>query len=726
MQRQLPHYAHALEQPGRYLAGGVDRNVVGRAVEALTPRRAESIEALEHVHAHLLEPGSPGDAGAAVDAPMHTGAQSLRDVLAQSARDRDESVTRVTNALDPAHIAQELSGGRVRMLEPVPRRFEVQQWNAQAATLKAEAAGFGEVHAGLQRLEAPLLERAQASQVGAMSAVLAGFAGLGGAAGQDSLRRICHHLVARSDLTKDSPLAPLQLLHICAMVDGVVKDQPGGIGETKRAAALLDAVADGDVAAAMRDHSRKIAKPNRDLAAVWEAASIDQPEAVTSLMNAGPPRTGAGGSAAHGRPEPDYRDVMRFWRCTNQHDALGDTAPEQAHKVRLGHAIQGMAQVVCNGQELSEGSPQRAGVALARSGIIELEHFNQANKHLRGFTDAQPVMTGWQVQKAHELFEQRGSGHPVETARDNLKRGVDEINRLALDVLEQSNAGPRPPQEIMAACMLRALTDRLQQDQGPQGIVATAMNALAQGSFASGAELWTNDLGASDKEAIMNSYRQHLAHSGLPANPMQPRQMHRIVGLLMDRTTPHDAVQLLQAAVNAACAEGPEQGLADRVAQVGMERIAQSVELTKGDALDTAAATRRYLHDAIDRTELGDRMDLVSAMQGSATMPTRFPTVPFLTAGLSYSNNAAGGRTLNVQANNDAVQLTFGSMTEEGHGLAGSARFTAKFSGGLVSGSIGPYAGVDSAVRNDPVVVVRYWIEPREGLRDLSQARDQM
>jgi hypothetical protein len=78
-----------------------------------------------------------------------------------------------------------------------------------------------------------------------------------------------------------------------------------------------------------------------------------------------------------------------------------------------------------------------------------------------------------------------------------------------------------------------------------------------------------------------------------------------------------------------------------------------------------------------------------------------------------------------LQANNDALQLTVGSMHEFSGGLLVDARGYGKPSTSLALGG-GAGGGFDYTRRDDTALVMRYWIKPDDGLRDLTQAREQM
>jgi hypothetical protein len=639
---------------------------------------------------------------------------------------------------------RQLTAGRTSQLPDLPTQTEVTGWQKDADKLRALAQDYGRLIHALQGQMGPIEQRAEGTARRAMSELVQHLpqldriasAELRGATTQ-VLQNMADHLLGGSvgTLRKDAPLAPMQLMHIVAIANTVTE------GDPQRNLELFTALAEGSIRDTMREHiqpnGRPLTRLQRDVAQAYQVAAHQVPEAVTSLLAASPQHAGSG--------KVDWRDVQSFWRCDREIDRLGGSPREQAHQQRLDHAMQGLSAEVADGRRPALGTPERRWSAMVKSAVWQLETFEAVNASIEQLARSGLQLGQTEVGIVHGVFEQKGRGSPSDTARRTLEATRAPIAEAARALFDQAQASPM---QRATAAVVMALEKQIAAHRGSEGMVTKAKRSLLGGaaSYNAGAQPWTQPMGLREKGRIRDAATAALRHAQL--DPALLKSLGPEMQALLDGDNAHPVEQMLALASHGlrAVANGPHPTLPDAAR---LDELSAHLSLARGTQAGSQDDARKFLHDAIDRTELGDRMDMVIGRTDKLSVPIRTQPVPHaLNVTVTPGMQAASGTVVNVQANNDCVQLTLGSTRE----LAGNLAVTAS-SGFDVGHPFGhEWQTTDAATghvqshhsnklkmagpglggkgeykrRNDPATVLKCSIEPENGLRDLAAARGQL
>ena len=438
-----------------------------------------------------------------------------------------------------------------------------------------------------------------------------------------------------------------------------------------------------------------------------------------------------------------------FWRCAGEHSALGTGEAGQAHKQRLLDAMRGLTMEIAEGRRPEPGTPERRESAIARSAVWELDTRKGVESMLARFDGAALALSRSQVGTIHRLFEERGRGSARKTAHEDANALLQRLSEAAqATLLRPDPAGAPAAEQRTAACVALALSEYIGAHRGTEKRLAMIKRAITggSGSFNAGKDLWSNRLAGKDKQAILGSARRHLEqlraeHPEAPSSESVDEQLKRLFPKLTDPGSKQGALELLEEALQVRAQLLPE----DAAAAEGLNKLAtvkDDVVVAQGGPLTNREQVRLFLHDAIDRTELGDRMDTVKGTLQRLTIPLSVPTkIGTFTANVSVGPST--GTIMNVQANNDCVQLTLGTTREAGVSVGGGYR------GDLGVGDVKPKSPVQQTDdtqhskrpkltgpggqlryeyknRHDPAVVLKCSIEPVNGLRDLGEARQRL
>jgi hypothetical protein len=734
MERVLPRFADALELPAKYLAGLSAREKADAMVDAYARHKAGPLDKLDKV-LELMQ----GTLAQAISQDPDGVGQDIGNLAAAIAEEKlahqatfDRAKADIGDALVGRH-ARLLTAGRMSELVDPPQAPEAEQWSADSAKLRTLAEGYSAQARLIAETLPAQMERATRLQEQAMQTLVTHLPHLDRIASPAlreqtlaALGKVARNLVQAApagSLAKDAVLPPMQLVHIVEMANAVTG------GDAERSLRLYERLTDTSVKDALRQRAERVAEPTgteRDLVNLWQMSAHQLPYAVTSLIAANRP----GNMRADQSATVSWRSVQSFWRCAQEQESLGTTDAEAAHKVRLGHAMRGLSAELADGQPPAAGTLERRYATMARSAVWQLETVQGIDAMMGRIVQPGPLLSASEVATVHDLFGAKGRGLPVEDARAEFKRTLEQLGTAARDWLAHPDpAGAEPGQQMAAASLLLGLTDYLQAHRGSEKTHTRIkrMFTRKKGTFNSGKEIWTNDLGPKEKQRILELAERHLARATGGAGPGVASRAGEAFARLRHLQARHGALELLQEAVEAKTALAPRRTDAIHGAD-GLHILMNRVAVAKGGPLDTPDAVRHFLHDAIDRTELGDRMDIVSAHQDRLQVPIRIPAGPgavMLTPGAHFSK----GVIINVQANNDSVQLTLGKTTEWSVGGAagyqGSVESADDHEGRKLSGP-GVTVRYDYKNRVDPAVVIKCPIAPDKGLRDLADARQRL
>jgi len=736
MERVLPRFADALELPAKYLAGLSARGKAEAMVDAYAKHKAGPLDKLDKV----LEVMQGTLAQAISQDPAGVG-QDLGNLAAAIAEEKrahqatfDRAKADIGDALVGRH-ARLLTAGRMSELPDPPLAAEAEQWSADSAKLRTLAEGYSAQARLIAETLPAQMERAARLQEQAMQTLVMHLPHLDRIASPalreqtlKALGKVASNLVQAApagSLAKDATLPPMQLVHIVEMANAVTG------GDAERTLRLYERLTDTSVKDALRQHAERSAEPTgteRDLVKLWQMSAHQLPYSVTSLIAANRP----GNMRADQSAAVSWRGVQSFWRCAQEQESLGTTEAELAHKVRLGHAMRGLSAELADDQPPAAGTLERRYATMARSAVWQLHTVQGIDAMMGRIMQPGALLSAGEVATVHELFGAKGRGLPVDDARAEFKRTLEQLGTAARDWLAHPDPeGAEPGQQMVAASLLLGLTEYLQAHRGSEKTHTRIkrMFTRKKGTFNSGKEIWSNDLGAKEKQRILELAEQHLARAtgGAGAGPGAASKAGAAFARLRHLQARHGALELLQEAVEAKTALAPHRSDAIHGAD-GLNILMNRVAVAKGGPLDTPDAVRHFLHDAIDRTELGDRMDIVSARQDRLQVPIRIPAGPgavVLTPGAHFSK----GDIINIQANNDSVQLTLGQSIEWSVGGAagyqGSVASADDHGGRKLSGP-GAALRCDYKHRVDPAVVIKCPIAPDKGLRDLADARKRL
>lgn len=675
MAMMLPVLARQLELPAKYLDG------------------VAALAIAEDKLARAMPPG----------ADLHEDRAALRDALV-GRRVRDLTAGR----------AYELPG------KP-PLAAEAAQWAADAGRLRSLGGQFAVADQLLGDTTAPLKARVQTMQQSCMDDLVAHYPAMAAMDAPQRAQTVAALGVLAANLRssagdsvhKDAPLAPMQLMHIVDMAETVTQ------GDPQRCIAIYRALAGEQVhdiigrTVAQLGESGDAAAPSRtdqDLLAIWRMGAHQLPDAVSSLLAANP---------EHGRGarKTDWRDVQTFFRCSQELERLdADGAGDAAHKGRMAAAMKSLGRELATGAQPATGTPERRDWAMAKSAVWEQATLQHVVRTFEGF-QAVTALPATVVKQVQGQFDDKGRGNVQHEARAQFQQVLENFQGAAQAALNRPGAGVA---EQGNARMLLALCDHMRNHRGSEKILTTAKRKITgkQGTFNSGRELWSNPLKAKEKEAI-------LAAAG--ASPAAARA---VVPLLRKLEDGHSALELLHEAVKGIGSDAERRENLQKLASLD-----NLVALAKGGPLQGPEPIRRFLHDAIDRTSLGDRTDTLNAKQFKMAVPIVVPLPP-VTLSATFAGAKSSGTIVNVSANNDCVQMTLGRMSE-------------RASSSSLGVGLGPEILTDAAAkalkktgldvkfpsyswkkeekrRTDPAIVLKFSIEPEKGLRDLDEARTQL
>lgn len=755
MTRVLPRLADALELPARYLDGMTAQQRADAVVEQIARRHEAQVfdkidRVLELVSDTLKDRIAASPEGTARDVANLR--QAFADERAALQDGYRESRERIADSL-VGQPARQLTAGRMSELPDPPSREEAAQWSEDGARLRVLAQGY---RAQLERLAEgmPALKtRAEALQKRTMHELVMHLPQLQRIDSPELRDRTLNALSALSvnllragagTLAKDAQLAPMQLMHIVEMAHAVTG------GDPERSARLFEHLAETPVHDVVQAHADAItagtepSPTDRDVASLWALASHQVPETVTSLVAANPEGNNVGPLKI------DWRDVQTFWRCAQEHTTLGSGEAEQAHRGRMQQAMRGLAMEISQGERPAAGTPERRQMAIAKSAVWELQTLHGVNDMMSTIGRLGKALSGGAAGSIHKLFQQKGRGSPAENARQGFGELLQQAGTAAREWLAHPDpTGASEADQQAAAALVLALSDYLAAHRGTEKLHTQALRRLtgAEGTFNAGKEIWSNRLGAKEKQAILAAAQRHLAEAqdrhgstSAAANGMAAATAASAAfARLTDLDGKHGALELLDEALQARASlapgrtEGPDQAAA-------LQALKDDVLLAQGGALDSPQAIQRLLHDAIDRTELGDRMDTVTGRQVRAAAPLVFPVGPGAFV-VGVGAGGARGAIVNVQANNDCVQLTLGRTQEWSVSAALGYRGAIDVAdteyngpdiendktghGFKLSGPSGMLR-YEHKSRHDPAVVIKYSIVPENGLRDLGVARGQL
>ncbi|GAB4088684.1 coiled-coil domain-containing protein [Hydrogenophaga soli] len=741
MQRVLGELAAKLDLPARILDG---RTALERA-ELLTQR----IEGQ-----HLARLGQVSEILEAV--VLGQGAQSSQTAESVAAFGEavriHAKVLKADNAPHRAEIAdallgqpvRQLTAGRTSQLPDMPSPAEATAWQKDADTLRALAQDYGKLIDSLKKQMTPIEQRADAAARRAMSELVQHLpqldriqsAELRNATTQ-VLQTVADQLLATSvgTLRKDAPLVPMQLMHIVGIANTVTD------GDPQRNLELFTALAEGSIRDTMRAHIRPGERPltrlQRDLAQAYQVAAHQVPEAVTSLLAASPQHAGSG--------KVDWRDVQSFWRCDREIDRLGDSPREQAHQQRLDHAMRGLSAEVADGRRPEPGTPERRWAAMVKSAVWRLETFEAVNASIEQLAQAGLQISPTEVGIVHGMFEQKGRGNPADAARRTLDATRTQIADAARTLFDREQASP---EQRATAAVVMALEKQISAHRGSEGLLSKARRHLTGGtaSYNSGAQPWTQPMGWREKDRILQAASAELERAHL--SPALLRSLGPAVQAMLDGDNQHPLEHMLALAAEGlrSVVGGRDLTLPDAAR---LDELSDRLSLARGTQTGNLADARKFLHDAIDRTELGDRMDMVIGRTDKLSVPIRTQPLPHaLNVTVTPSMQAASGAIVNVQANNDCVQLTLGSTREVAGNLAVAAssgfdvghpfghewqttdaatgQFRTHHSNKLKMAGPGLGGKGEYKHRHDPATVLKCSIEPENGLRDLADARGRL
>jgi hypothetical protein len=612
---------------------------------------------------------------------------------------------------------RDLTAGRAYELPgKPPLASEAQHWQGEAVKLRDLGDKFSVADKLLGDTVAPLKERVVSMQQTCMDDLVAHLPSLTAmnpaqrTATREALSALAGKLrqTAGDTLHKDAELAPAQLMHIVDMAETVTGGDPDRCIDVYKSLANDSVHQIIGATVASRTAGTPPTQAERDLVAVWEMGSHQLPDAVNSLLAANP---------GHRTAKVDWRDVQTFFRCTQEHQRLS-AAPtgDAAHKARMLSAMTSMRNELATGEKPAIGTPERRDWAMVKSAVWHHDNLQNVVQAFEGFKTTM-ALPGTVVNQIYQHFDAKGRGAVAEEARTQFKQVLVDFKGLAQATLARPDATLAQQGN---ARLLAALCDYMSKHRGSENVLTTAKRKLTrkEGTFNAGGDLWSNSLKAKEKKAILAAAGSDISVARAAAP------------LLRDLEAGHGALELLRDMVKDVLPEAERDEPMQRLASLG-----NLVKLAKGEALQGPEQIRTFLHDAIDRTSLGDRTDTINARQFKIAIPLVLP-LPFASLNATFGGSKSAGTIVNVQANNDCVQLTLGQMSEKAITTGLGASMVPKVLGKQVEKALDKTCldvrfpslawKKEEKERTDPAVVLKFSIEPVKGLRDLGEAREQL
>ena len=626
---------------------------------------------------------------------------------------------------DRAALRDALVGRRVRDLtagrayelpgtKPLPA--EARHWQAEAGKLEDLGAKFAIAGQLLADTTPALKERVGTMQQTCMDDLVAHLPALAGMtpAQRTETREVLGALAGKlrqtagDTLHKDAELAPMQLMHIVDMAEKATGGDPARCIDVYRSLANESVHQVIGAAVAHLSEGTPATQQEQDLVAIWQMGAHQLPDAVNSLLAANP---------EHRAARVDWRDVQTFFRCTQEHQRLSaEPNGDPAHKARMLSAMKSMRTELATGEKPAVGTPERRDWAMVKSAVWHHDNLRHVVQTFEGFK-TQMALPSTVVNQVHQQFDAKGRGEVTQEVRTQFKQVLHDFKGIAEAALARPDATLAQQGN---AKLLVALCDYMEKHRGSEKLLTAAKRKLTgkEGTFNAGSEIWSNSLKGKDKKAILEAAGSHISVARADAP------------LLRNLQQGHSALELLQDAVKAVLPEAERGEPMHRLASLG-----NLVRLAKGEALAGPEQIRTFLHDAIDRTSLGDRTDTINGKQFKLAIPLILP-IPFASLSATFGTSKSSGTIVNVQANNDCVQLTLGRMKEKAVSTSLGASMAPEILSAHAEKALKKtsldvrFPGLswkkEEKLRTDPAVVLKFSIEPVKGLRDLDEARTQL
>jgi hypothetical protein len=612
---------------------------------------------------------------------------------------------------------RDLTAGRAYELPgPPPLPSEARHWQAEAGKLRDLGDKFSIADKLLGDTTPALKERVVTMQRTCMDDLVAHLPAL--AAMTPAQRRETREVLgalagklrqsAGDTLHKDAPLAPMQLMHIVDMAEKVTGGDPDRCIDVYKSLANESVHQIIGATVAHLTAGTPATQKEQDLVAIWQMGAHQLPDAVNSLLAANP---------EHGAAKVDWRDVQTFFRCTQEHQRLA-TQPDgdAAHMARMLSAMTSMRNELATGEQPAIGTPERRDWAMVKSAVWRQENMQNVVQAFEGFRTTM-ALPSTVVNQVYQHFDAKGRGAVADEARTQFRQVLVDFKGLAQATLARPDATLAQKGH---AKVLVALCDYMSKHRGTEKVLTAAKRKLTgkEATFNAGREIWSNPLKAKDKKAILAAAGTDIAVARAAAP------------LLHDLEQGHGALELLQDAIKGVLPEAERGDAMHRLASLG-----NLVHLTEGKALQGPEEIRTFLHDAIDRTSLGDRTDTINAKQFKLSIPLVLP-IPFASLSATLGGSKSAGTIVNVQANNDCVQLTLGRMSEKAINTSLGVSMTPEVLSAHAEKVLANtcldvrFPGYswkrEEKQRTDPAIVLKFSIEPVKGLRDLDEARTQL
>ncbi len=612
---------------------------------------------------------------------------------------------------------RDLTAGRAYELPGTPPlASEAKHWQGEAARLRDLGDKFSVADKLLGDTVAPLKERVATMQQACMDDLVAHLPALTAmnpeqrAETRQALSTLAENLrrTAGDTLHKDAELAPAQLMHVVDMAEKVTGGDPDRCIDVYKSLAHDSVHQIIGATVASRTAGTPPTQAQQDLVAIWEMGAHQLPDAVNSLLAANP---------EHRAAKVDWRDVQTFFRCTQEHQRLSAQPNGDAgHKARMLSAMTSMRNELATGEKPAVGTPERSAWAMVKSAVWHQDNLQNVAHAFDAFKTTM-ALPSTMVNQIYQHFDAKGRGAVAEEARTQFKQVLVDFKSLAQATLAKPDATLAQKGN---AKVLAALCDYMGKHRGSEKLVTTAKRKLTgkEGTFNSGSDIWSNSLKAKEKKAILAAAGTDIAVARADAP------------LLRDLEAGHSALELLRDVVKDVLPEAERGEPMQRLASLG-----SLVQLAEGKPLEGPEQIRTFLHDAIDRTALGDRTDTINAKQFKMAIPLVLP-IPLFSLSATIGGSKSQGTIVNVQANNDCVQLTLGQMSEKSISTSLGASMAPEILSAHAEKALKKtcldvrFPGLswkkEEKQRTDPAVVLKFSIEPVKGLRDLDEARTQL
>jgi hypothetical protein len=383
---------------------------------------------------------------------------------------------------------------------------------------------------------------------------------------------------------------------------------------------------------------------------------------------------------------------------------------------RMLSAMTSLRNELATGEKPAVGTPERRDWAMVKSAVWRHETMQNVVQAFEGFR-ATMALPSTVVNQVYQHFDAKGRGAVAEEARTQFKQALVDFKALAHATLARPDA---TLSQKGNAKLLAALCDYMSKHRGTEKLLTAAKRKLTgkEGTFNAGSDIWSNPLKAKDKQAILAAAGTDISVARADAP------------LLHDLQQGHGALELLQDAVKGILPEAERGDAMHRLASLG-----NLVHLAEGKALQGPEEIRTFLHDAIDRTSLGDRTDTINAKQFKMAIPLVLP-IPFASVSATLGGSKSAGTIVNVQANTEWVQLTLGRMSEKAVntslGVSMTPEILSAHAEKLLKNTCldvrfpGYSWKREEKLRTDPAIVLKLPVETVKGLRDLDDPRTQL